>query len=313
MLYAFMAVVVVLTAAATGASVYMLNFSLSPESVRGRAESAYASLYRHHGDLRPWVDSLRENGALRDTFVTMPGGERHHAIYLRNDSAHGRTAVLVHGYKTACQNMLHIGRVYHEVMGFNILLPDLHAHGESEGSCIGMGWDERWDVLHWAAVAERLFRDSVQPSRQVIHGLSMGAAATMNVSGENTPAYIRCFVEDCGYTSVWDEFASEAEKRFGLPEFPLMYTTSALCKLLYGWSFGEASSLEQVRKCRKPMLFIHGEADKFVPTRMVHSLFEAKPQPKELWIAPKSKHARSFGDHKEEYVRRVKAFVGKYM
>lgn len=64
-----------------------------------------------------------------------------------------------------------------------------------------------------------------------------------------------------------------------------MYTTSALCKLMYGWSFGEASALKQVAKCHKPMLFIHGSKDTFVPTDMVYPLYEAKPQPKQLWIA----------------------------
>ena len=36
-------------------------------------------------------------------------------------------------------------------------------------------------------------------------------------------------VEDCGYTSVWDEFSAQLKDQFGLPAFPLMNTTSALC------------------------------------------------------------------------------------
>ena len=64
----------------------------------------------------------------------------------------------------------------------------------------------------------------------------------------------------------------------------------------YGWSFGEASPLKQVAKCRKPMLFIHGDNDTYVPTAMVYPLYEAKPQPKQLWIAPGSKHALSYRD-----------------
>ena len=94
----------------------------------------------------------------------------------------------------------------------------------------------------------------------------MGAATTMCVSGDPTPSYVRCFIEDCGYTSVWDEYSQEMKKRFGLPEFPMLHITSALVKARYGWSFKEASPLNQVAKCRKPMLFIHGSNDKFVPT-----------------------------------------------
>lgn len=88
------------------------------------------------------------------------------------------------------------------------------------------------------------------------------------------------FIDDCGYTSVWDEFAGELKNQFGLPEFPLMYSTSLLCKLRYGWSFGEASAISEVSKSSYPMLFIHGGSDTFVPTEMVYRLYEAKPDRK---------------------------------
>ena len=99
------------------------------------------------------------------------------------------------------------------------------------------------------------------------------------------------------------------KKRFGLPEFPMLHITSALVKARYGWSFKEASPLNQVAKCRKPMLFIHGSNDKFVPTAMVRPLYEAKPGKKALWIAPGSEHAVSYKDHREEYTRRVADFL----
>ena len=78
----------------------------------------------------------------------------------------------------------------------------------------------------------------------------------MMVSGEKQQPYVKCFVEDCGYTSVWDEFSHELKSSFHLPAFPLMYTTSWLCEKKYGWNFKEASSLKQVEKCELPMLFI---------------------------------------------------------
>ena len=64
----------------------------------------------------------------------------------------------------------------------------------------------------------------------VVHGISMGGATTMMVSGEEQQPFVKCFVEDCGYTSVWDEFSHELKSSFGLPPFPLMYTTSWLCE-----------------------------------------------------------------------------------
>lgn len=312
-IYSVLSLVLLLVVAIVGTSFYMLDYSLGATAGRGDEKGALSAFVKRNPHLKQWADSLRDNKALRDTFIIMPNGERQHAIFVRSSKAEGRTAVVVHGYTDRCYSMLNIASIYQRTMGYNIILPDLHAHGLSEGDDVQMGWKDRKDILHWTSVSERMFRSQGHTSQMVVHGVSMGAATTMCLSGDATPAYIRCFVEDCGYTSVWDEFGWEAKKRFGVPEFPLMYTTSALCKLMYGWSFGEASALKQVAKCHKPMLFIHGSKDTFVPTDMVYPLYEAKPQPKQLWIARGSIHARSYNDYPEEYSRRVASFVGKYI
>ena len=78
-------------------------------------------------------------------------------------------------------------------------------------------------------------------------------------------------------------------------------------------SFKEASSLKQVEKADLPMFFIHGDKDTYVPTWMVYPLYEAKPDPKELWIVPGAKHAVSYKENKTEYTNRVKNFVDKYI
>lgn len=310
-LWGLCAIIVVIAAVLAGYSFYMLDYALD-NSAR-QHHMGYESIARAYPETRPWLDSLSRTGQLRDTFVVMPNGERQHALYVRSQRAHGRTAIVVHGYTDRAVRMLQYAYIYNDVMGYNVLLPDLHAHGESDGDDIQMGWKDRLDVLHWTRVAEKAFRTQGDTSRVVLHGISMGAATVMCLSGEDTPSYVRCFVEDCGFTSAWDEFAGEMQKRYQLPEFPLLYSTSLLCRLKYGWSFGQASAVEQVKKCVKPMLFIHGGNDTFVPTAMVYRVYEAKPQPKQLWIAPRSGHALSYRDHKQEYISRVRTFVEPLM
>lgn len=292
-----------------GGSFYMLGYSLEPDPGRRDVDSALRVMYEHAPFMKAWTDSVRAGGMLRDTFIVSGDGRRLHAVYMRGDSACGRTAVIVHGYKDCYAKFLYLGRMYHRDMGYNILLPDLSAHGLSDGKSIQMGWKDRLDVIRWAEVAEEMFRDSSEASQMVLHGVSMGAATVMCVSGEKLPEYIRCFVEDCGYTSVWDEFENELRERFSLPPFPLMYTADVLCRMRYGWSFTEASPVEQVRKCRRPMMFIHGSEDTFVPTRMVYRLYEAKSGDKVLWIVPGTKHARAYLDYPKEYTERVGRFI----
>lgn len=296
----------------TAGSFYLVDYALV--SAERERNSDLAQIEKRFPELKSWLDSLQTVGALRDTFVVMPTtGKRAHALFVRSPRAKGRTAVLVHGYCDNATRMLPIARIYNCELGANVLLPDLYAHGQSDGDAIQMGWKDRLDVLHWISLAPELFRTEADSMRLVVHGISMGAATTMCVSGEQTPQYVKCFVEDCGYTSVWDEFSNEISARFSLPDFPLMYTASWLVQVKYGWNFNEASPLKQVAKCQKPMLFIHGDNDTFVPTWMVYPLYEAKPQPKALWIAHGSKHADAYGDYKEEYTHRVLEFVKKYM
>lgn len=310
LIYSLVALLVVFAAATTYGSFYLVDYALksAPESHRknwGKAMDWYP-------ELKPWLDSIKTEGAWSDTFAIMPDGLRAHAVCIKSRKAEGRTAVVVHGYTNNSIDMLHIARIYNKEMHYNVVLPDLHGHGLSQGDDIQMGWFDRLDVLKWIDLAPNMFATVADSMRLVVHGISMGAATTMCVSGEHTPDYVKCFVEDCGYTSAWDEFAHELRGRFSLPEFPLLYTASWLTQAKYGWSFKEASPLKQVAKCKKPMFFIHGDKDTFVPTWMVYPLYEVKPQPKQLWIAPGSEHAFAYRDHREEYIKKVEAFVGKY-
>ena len=134
----------------------------------------------------------------------------------------------------------------------------------------------------------------------------------MMISGEETPDYVKAFIEDAGYTDVWNMFADQLKELFGLPPFPVLYGASFICQLKYGWSFREASAVKQVAKSSKPMLFIHGGADDFVPTYMLYPCYEAKTQGyKEIWEAPGSAHVYSIIDHPQEYQNRVRAFLEK--
>ena len=303
-------IVAVLVALLGAASMFMLQFSLSPKNEGKNISGSWEYMFENYPELEVWRDSLYQANALKDTFIYAPDGLRLHAYYVAASTPTPKTAVIVHGYTDNAVRMMMIGYMYNRNLGYNILLPDLRYSGLSEGEAFQMGWLDRKDVMQWLDVANQIYGDSTQ---MVVHGISMGAATTMMVSGESLPEYVKCFVEDCGYTSVWAQFSKELKEDFGLPEFPLMYTTNWLCDLVYGWNFAEASAIRQVEKCKLPMLFIHGEKDDYVPTFMVYQLYEAKPQPKEIWTVPNADHATSYKLNKETYTEKVKQFTNKYI
>lgn len=294
-------IVALLILATLGGSFYMLDYSLAPDANRTDRDSCFIQQFKNYPESKVWMDSLVRVNAFRDTFLTMNDGRRMHGFYV-NRGSH-KTAVVVHGWRDCAIKFLWLARIYEHELGYNVVMPELHACGESEGDAIRMGWKDRHDVKEWLTA---FLADTM-----VVHGVSMGAATTMMLSGEPMPNDIHDlrFVEDCGYTSVWDEFAMQLKEEFGLSEFPFMYSTSLLCKLRYGWSFGEASALKQVAKCQYPMLFIHGSQDSFVPTKMVYPLYQAKPGRKSLWVSEGAEHAASYKKHKDEYISLIKIFL----
>lgn len=302
-----LAVVAVIAAALVLTGNYMVSFALIPEEhgrdtgmERQRADERYPGIIA-------WYDSLRADGVLRDTVITGNGDYRLHGVYVPAQGQANGSAIVIHGYTDSHFGFLNLARMYREDLGFNVLMPELYFHGQSEGDHARMGWFDRLDIKLWANLAA----DMWEGCPMVIHGVSMGAATTMMVSGEEdlNPA-VKAFVEDCGYSSVWNQFKYELKEMFHLPAFPVMHVADLMCRLRYGWDFREASSLDQLSKCAKPMLFIHGDSDNYVPTGDIYLNYEAKTSGvKEMWLAPDTDHATAYMNHPEEYTARVRNFL----
>ena len=287
---------------------YMCNYALLPEEHGNDFEGDRAKAESRYPGIMAWYDGLHESGIFRDTTMVGEGGYRLHAVYApASDPAHAQgTAIVIHGYTDNHICFMNLARMYRDSLNYNVLLPDLHYHGYSEGRAVQMGWYDRLDIIRWIDVAHNVWKDDFM----VIHGVSMGGATTMMVSGEDLPEYVRAFVDDCGYSSVWDQYKHNLKQMFHLPPFPVLNSASIVCKHRYGWTFKEASSVNQLAKCTRPMLFIHGDSDDFVPTDHVYKNYAAKTQGyKEIWLAPGSAHAMAYKDHPAEYTQHVRDFL----
>jgi fermentation-respiration switch protein FrsA (DUF1100 family) len=290
---------------------FMCNYALKPnphglediERTRHKADSLLPGSTK-------WYDDLKGEGALRDTFITGHRNYQIHACYVpAKDPATAKgTAIVVHGYTDNHLVFLYLVRMYRDDLNYNVLFPDLQYFGYSVGDHAQMGWYDRLDVEKWIEVAHGIFNDDFM----VLHGVSMGAATVMMASGDPLPDYVAAFVEDCGYSSVWDQFKTNLHDSFHLPPFPILNSASIVCKNRYGWGFKEASSVKQLAKCDRPMLFIHGDADDFVPFSHLKKNYDAKTSGyKDYWVAPGAVHANSFAKYPEEYKARVEGFLNK--
>lgn len=289
---------------------YGIGMLVFPDGLEGsRYERVEKGRFKG-ADAGIWLDSLLDKGGLRDTFILI-GKRKMHALYAQAPEPTTRTAFIIHGWTSNAPGMLQIGYMYNHDLGYNIFLPDLNGHGKSGGKGAQMGWKDRLDCLEWIKVANDLFSRGGNETQMVVHGISMGAATTMCISGEQTPSCVKAFVEDCGYTTVWDEVLDDQKDLPLARAFVTMVDWT--CRIRFGWGLKEASPLNQVAKCDLPMLFIHGDNDTFVPTWMVYPLYEAKRGEKQLYISPGSKHANSYWDHPEEYTTTVRDFLSPHI
>jgi fermentation-respiration switch protein FrsA (DUF1100 family) len=123
----------------------------------------------------------------------------------------------------------------------------------------------------------------------------------MMATGEELPANVKVAIEDCGYTSIWDEFEMQLKQLYNLPTFPVLNAASAVCKIKAGYMLEEGSCIKQVKKSKTPTLFIHGNLDKFVPFDMLEKVYEAANCKKQKLVIEGAAHAESASVNPELY------------
>ncbi len=216
--------------------------------------------------------------------------------------------IAVHGYVDSAISMVPSCKQF-LIFGYNVLMPNLRTHGKSEGKYIGMGWLDRLDLLKWIEHLNKKYENI----KVILYGISMGASTVMMVSGEKLPSNVKAIVEDCGYTSVWEEFSDKLKNLFHLPQFPTLYYANLITKIKAGYSLKKASCIKQLKKSVTPILFIHGDKDKFVPFYMLDKLYNSANCEKEKLIIHNAGHAEAQEINPEKYWRTVKKFIKKYI
>ena len=288
---------------------YFYNLALNPDTpkdiVFGTPEEAEATSGQVLDSDIQWL--LTESNYTDETLTSFDNLNLHaYKVLNQNDS--NKWVITVHGYTSEGINMSSYAKNYYDI-GYNVLIPDLRSHGLSEGDYIGMGWDDRLDIIDWINTILEY-----NPNAEIVlHGVSMGAATVSMVSGEDLPSNVKAIVADCGYTSVWDEFAYQLDDLFSLPEFPILNVSSLVAKVRAGYFLGEASTLKQVAKSKTPILFIHGDEDDFVPYYMMEELYNATSSEKEMLTIKNAGHAKASEVDPETYWTTDSNFTSKYI
>lgn len=234
------------------------------------------------------------------------------AWYVPAEKPCKRFVICVHGYNcNGPDEFSHMLKFYHNTLGYHYFLPDLRGHGRSDGNRIGFGALDSDDILDWIRYLVERFGDEIEI---ILHGISMGAATVMLANAKNPPPQVKLVIEDCGFTSAYEEMANTVRDKAKMNLSFLVALANPWCRFLGGYDLKkDAAPLRHMKDAKCPVLFVHGGADTFVPTSMVYLLYEACPTPKDLLIVEGAVHAYSYYDGKEAYEQKVTDFIESHM
>lgn len=215
--------------------------------------------------------------------------------------------LMFHGYRGSAERDLCGGVQRCFALGRNVLVVDQRTSGKSEGRVITFGVKESRDCLTWIDFIRSQFGDD---TKIILTGISMGASTVMLAAGKDLPENVVCVLADCGYSSAKD-IIKKVIRQLHLPA-NILYPFVRLGALLYGgFDPNAASCLRALRKCRKPVIFIHGEQDDFVPCEMSRENYFACASEKILFTVPKAGHGLSYLLDADGYLRTIREFSEK--
>ncbi|HZZ78324.1 MAG TPA: alpha/beta fold hydrolase [Gemmataceae bacterium] len=201
-------------------------------------------------------------------------------------AASKKGVVLLHGYTGTRKQMLPRAHVLRD-QGYNVLLYDARACGESSGDRVSFGYHERHDLI----AAVKLLRERGCTDISCL-GVSQGGA-TILFAADDLPD-LKCVICE----SVYDEMANAVDRR--LRHYTLMPGWVGASLLV---PFAERNidlpidavkPIDHIGKVRCPILVISGECDDKTWPEDTRHLFDAAPEPKQLWMVPDARHQDLF-------------------
>lgn len=227
-----------------------------------------------------------------------------------------RTIIFVHGNRTnradKFAGLLALSVAFAR-SGFGVLAFDMRGFGESPPAPLSLGYFEQRDVLgavDFLQSGPLPYPELGRPQRLAGWGVSLGAATLLLASAQTSA--IQAVVSDSAYADILPILEREIPKGGHLPP---LFTPGVLisARALYGMDFYQVRPVDIVAKvASRPILFIHGDADTYIPPSNMDILAQAaRTAPHahvQTWLVHGATHAHAFLVLGQAYVTRVVAF-----
>jgi alpha-beta hydrolase superfamily lysophospholipase len=235
-------------------------------------------------------------------------------LFHADNNTAGRSVIMVHGWHhNRIDTSYHTDKIANDLLqhGYDVLLFDLSACGESAGDHFTLATKEYLDVLGaYDFMKSDAAGTTYNPHKMAVIGDSMGAAATLRATPEMPD--VGAIVADSAFAELRPILEKELPARSPLPTFFTQPTLWAVP--LYGLD-PNLRPVDAVRaQPNRAFLFFHGLADDFVPPSNADELRAASTNPDSALVrVPGAKHVRTYEADPAAYMQRVYQFFDKEM
>lgn len=192
--------------------------------------------------------------------------------------------------------------------GYNILVPDSRAHGNSEGKYVTMGYKEHLDLLRWMEYAH----SELSCREIVLHGVCVGAATSVYAAtSPDVPEYLRAVTVEGLFENFYEVLRRRIKSR-GKKTFPVLQELWLICRLKYGVNYLKFSPENRIGDLKLPILFIHSKEDRSSLPEVGERLFRlCGSEIKEMVWMETGSHSHIRLAHTREYDDAVISFLSR--
>lgn len=219
---------------------------------------------------------------------------------------HGERIILaMHGWRSSWSGDFGMIADFWYANRCSVLYAEQRGQNNSGGACMGFGLLERFDCREWL---NWICGQNEENLPVYLAGVSMGAATVLMAAGLDLPGNVRGVIADCAFTSPEAIWMHVARNNLHLSYGVRKLAVNEICKKRIQSGAGEYSTLDALKQCKIPVLFIHGTDDHFVPVEMTYENYKVCSAPKRLFVVPGADHGMSYVVNQTGYQAAIKDF-----
>lgn len=277
---------------------------IPPKTFRKGKNSSKWSIYKDK-ILKNWEEL--ENLEKEELYLTGYKNKKIHATFIKSNTKSNKIVVFSHGWKNSGLNDYACAGMFYHQNGYNVLVVDHYAHGESDGKYISFGYFDSYNIKIWIEHLNHMFNSDC---KIYLHGLSMGATIVTKLANcklEN----VFGIIADSGYMDGDKLLEYFVKKQVKFMPGVVCFFLRLLCKLVAKVNLKKCHTKSALIASLYPILFLHGDKDDFVPTKNALKSYELCTSKKEIVIFDNAEHIVSCLMHEEKYKKVILEFIEK--